>query len=85
MDEQAISDMENDNLGAEELREDDKLEHSLEDKPMETYNTICFYCKSIRGIPQDEHDDGTCLCGEEAWLTESEYNKSLSEVFENLN
>lgn len=33
MDEQAISDMENDNLGAEELREDDKLEHSLEDKP----------------------------------------------------
>jgi len=33
MDNEAISDMQNDNLAGEEAREDDKLEHSLEEEP----------------------------------------------------
>lgn len=31
----------------------------------------CKICKTKITIPDDEHDDSTCLCGEEDWVEES--------------
>ena len=38
---------------------------------------MCFYCKTKMVIHDDEHDDTVCLCGEEAWVEENEYNKIM--------